>query len=89
MFDLSFTEFITPRIIKGIFILAVTVSAIGALILVVAGFNEGFGSGVASIVGAGILFVLYVLMSRVYLEFVIAVFRIAENTTVMAANNKN
>ncbi len=45
VFDFSFTEFITPRIIKFIFILAVVFSAIAALLLIVSGFRGGAVNG--------------------------------------------
>ena len=88
LFDLSFSEFITTRIIKALFILAIVVSAIAALSVVIAGFSNGFLSGLASIIFAGILFLLYVLAARVWCELIIAVFRIAENTAVTAASIK-
>ncbi len=89
LFDLSFTEFITTRIVKFLFIVSIILSAIGALLLVGAGLKEGFVAGVASVLGASVLFVFYVLLSRIYLEILVAVFRIAENTAIMAANNKD
>jgi hypothetical protein len=89
LFDLSFTEFITTRIVKFLFIVSIILSAIGALLLVGAGLKEGFVAGVASVLSASVLFVFYVLLSRIYLEILVAVFRIAENTAIMAANNKD
>ena len=89
LFDLSFTEFITTRIVKLLFILSIIASAIGALMLVIRGSQIGFAAGLASALGASFLFAFYVILSRIYLEIIIAVFRIAENTTIMAANNKD
>ena len=89
LFDLSFTEFITTRIVKFLFIVSIILSAIGALALISAGLEVGFVAGVASLLGASVLFVFYVLLSRIYLEILVAVFRIAENTAIMAANNKD
>jgi hypothetical protein len=88
LFDLSFSEFITTRIIKVLFILAIVGSALAALSVVIAGFSNGFLAGIASIVFAGVLFLLYVLAARVWCELLIAIFRIAENTSAMAANIK-
>ena len=89
LFDLSFTDFITTRVVKLLFILLIIASAIGALSLVIQGSQDGFAAGLASALGASVLFMFSVILSRIYLEFVIAVFRIAENTAIMAANNKD
>jgi len=44
IFDLSFTEFITIRIIKFLFILGIILAAIGTLLLIVTGFSNGSGT---------------------------------------------
>ena len=89
LFDLSFTDFITTRIVKLLFILLVIASAIGALTLVIRGSQISFAAGLASALGASVLFMFWVILSRIHLEIVIAVFRIAENTAIMAANKKD
>ena len=41
LFDLSFTDFVTTRIIKFLFILAIIFSGIQALAVIIAGFTSG------------------------------------------------
>ena len=84
LFDLSFTEFITTRVIKALFILAIIVSAIAAVVIVVSGFVSGALSGIVLLVISPILFLVYVILARVWLELVIVIFRIAENTGRLA-----
>jgi len=84
LFDLSFTEFVTTRLIKLIFVLGVIFSALGALFLIVGGFRVGFGRGVIMLILSPVAFFLYVLAVRVWCEMIIAVFRIAENTGRLA-----
>ena len=80
IFDLSFTEFITIRIIKFLFILGIIFAAIGTLVLIVTGFSNGIGAGILSLVLSPLIFLIYVLLARIWCEMVIVVFRIAEHT---------
>jgi len=80
LFDLSFSEFITTRIIKVLFVLAIVLSGCGALGILFSGLARGVGTGVLSLVLAPVAFILYVLGARIWLEIIIVLFRIAENT---------
>ena len=80
IFDLSFTEFITIRIIKFLFILGIIFAAIGTLLLIVTGFSNGIGAGILSLVLSPLIFLVYVLLARIWCEMIIVIFRIAENT---------
>jgi hypothetical protein len=89
LFDFSFSEFITPRIIKLLFVLAIIISAIFAIMMFVAGISEGGGAAFLSLIGAPLLFLLYVIMARVWLEVITVVFRIADNTDRLAGRGGN
>jgi len=80
IFDLSFTEFITIRIIKFLFILGIIFAAIGTLLLIVTGFSNGIGAGILSLILSPLIFLVYVLLARIWCEMIIVIFRIAENT---------
>ncbi len=80
LFDLSFSEFVTIRIIKVLFVLAIILSGIFAVGILVAGLAGGAGKGVLALIAAPIVFFLYVLGARIWLEVIIVLFRIAENT---------
>ena len=81
LLDMSFSDFFTPKIIKVLFILAIIGSAIWALALLVAGIASGSAGGIlGGLIGAPIVFILAVILSRVYLELLLVMFRIAENT---------
>lgn len=81
LFDLSFSEFVTTRIIKFLFILGIISAAIWALVAVVGGFREGVGKGLLWLVLSPVIFLFLVFVSRVWCELIIVVFRIAENTS--------
>jgi len=80
LFDLSFTEFVTTRVIKVLYVLAIVMATIGAFGLLMSGIAKGGGMAFFSILLAPIAFFLYVLMARIWLEVIIVLFRIAENT---------
>lgn len=85
LFDFSFSSFVTVRLIKVIYALFIAGSAVFALLFVASAFQASvlFGLFVLLIV-APVLFFFYVILARVYLELVVAIFRIAENTSVLA-----
>ncbi len=84
LFDLSFSDFITTKILKLLYILAIIGAGIGALMVVIGGFQSGSGAvGIFSLIIAPIIFMLYVILARMWLELIIVIFRIAENTDKM------
>ena len=83
LFDLSFSRFVTLRLVKFLYILAIIVLVIVMLAVIVAGFTEAV-SGVETLgylVLGPILAFLYLLMVRVWLELVVVIFRIGETAT--------
>lgn len=89
LFDLSFTEFVTTRIIKFLFIIGVVFAAIGTIAFIVGGFSAGVGKGVLFLILSPIIFILWVLLARIWCEIIIVVFRIAENTSRLADQVKS
>src|SRR3982751_6488384 len=79
LFDISFTSFVTTKLIKVLYVLSLVVIAVTALVFVVAGFEESAGLGLFMLViGAPLGALLYIIYTRVILEFIIQVFRIGE-----------
>ncbi len=82
LFDFEFKDFITVRIIKVIYILGMILIGIGALIALVGGLSRGGGASIiftVLVVPLGAL--LMIIFFRVYLELVVVIFRIGENST--------
>lgn len=71
----SFDTMITPKIIKVLFWIGLVVSGIYGLILIFAGLGEG--EGILSILGL-VVFVVGALITRVYSELLIIMFKIHE-----------
>ena len=87
LFDLTFDEFVTTRILRVLFVLSIVLAAIAGL-GVFFGLSIGGGSGVliGLLLGVAVFF-LYVIIARLVLEGVVALFKIAENTSVLARNS--
>jgi hypothetical protein len=79
LFDLSFTSFITTKIIKVIYVLTLIGIGMVALVFIVGAFRDSVGLGVfVLLIGAPIGALIYTIYARVILEFIIQVFRISE-----------
>ncbi len=84
LFDLSFSEFITTRVIKVLFLAGIIVAALTTVGLIISGFAAGINAGVVVLIFSPVIFILYVLAARIWCEIIIVLFRIAENTSRMA-----
>lgn len=85
LFDLSFNEFITTKIIKVLFIIAIIGSAFGGLAIMLGLFaSKSFWGVIGGLIAGPVVFFLYVIMARVWMEVLIVLFRIAENTAKIA-----
>jgi len=81
LFDFSFTKFITIRIVKVLFIIMIIFSGLWAIGYIISLFSQGAGAGLFGLITAPLVFFFSVLMARVWLEVVVVLFRIAENTS--------
>jgi hypothetical protein len=86
--DLSFTSFVTPTLIKILYILLAIFAALFALAIFVSLATQGVGSLILGLIVAPLLFVLYIVLARVYMEILIVIFRIAEYTREIAQNSR-
>ena len=84
LFDFSFTEFVTTRLIRLLYAIGVLVAAAIAIAAILRGLNEGAGAAVIALIFAPLIFLLVVILARVWLEIIIVVFRIAEYLRDMA-----
>ncbi len=81
LFDLSFSEFVTTRVIKVIFIIGIILAAIYTLVFIGMGFAMGAAMGLLFIIFSPLVFLLCVLGARIWCEMIIVIFRVAENTS--------
>ncbi len=89
LFDTSFSEFITPTIIRVLYILILVMITIGALIVFIAGLARGGSGALVSLIVVPIGYLIYVILARVYMEILIVLFRIHESAAEIARNTRN
>ncbi|MGQ9647435.1 MAG: DUF4282 domain-containing protein [Thermodesulfobacteriota bacterium] len=79
LFDFSFNHFCTARIIRVLYGLATFSAGLIAVLLIIFGFRASTAFGIfAGLVGAPLIFVGAVIGSRIGLELMLAIFRIAD-----------
>jgi hypothetical protein len=88
IFDFSFTEFISIDLIRVLYVFAFIVAGLAMVGTILAGFSNGFGWGLGSIIIAPVVFFIVIFIARIGLEMLVVLFRIAENTRETADNTK-
>lgn len=89
LLDLSFSSFITEKIIPAIYVLSVLALALIALFFIAEGFTLGVAEGILIlIIVAPLFFIVGVVYVRVTLEFLIVVFRIADHVREIAEQGR-
>jgi hypothetical protein len=79
LIDFSFHRSITVKMMKFLYILSILGSGLMAFFLILLGFETSLGFGLfALLMGAPVVFLLTVIFSRVFLEMILVVFRIAD-----------
>jgi hypothetical protein len=80
LFDFGFTSFVTPKVIKVLYILIVIGTVVSALVFTLLAFKASTAFGILTLVFGDPLFILIVLaIYRVVLEFFMVTFRVAED----------
>jgi hypothetical protein len=90
LFDISFDAFITTKIIKFVYVLLMVIIGIMAIWGIVFAFIASTWLGVLTLfILAPIGFLIYIIIVRIWLELVIVIFKIAENTGHLAKQDKS
>jgi hypothetical protein len=88
LFDFSFSQFVTARLVRLLYAIGVLVGVVVALAAIARGFDASAGAGVVALIVAPLIFLLVVIIARVWLELIIVVFRIAEYLGEMAGERR-
>jgi hypothetical protein len=84
LFDLSFTSFVTTKIIKVLYALILVLTSLSALVYTIVAFRLSAGFGLLVLVIGDPLFIIIVMAFwRLVLESFVVVFRIAEDVRAM------
>lgn len=84
LFDLSFSNFITPKIIGVLYVIILLLVSLGILLLVINGFSQGFFKGLFSLILSPLIALVWLLLIRIGLEGLVAGTKTAENTAKIA-----
>ncbi|GAA2744971.1 hypothetical protein GCM10009868_24730 [Terrabacter aerolatus] len=79
LFDFSFTNFVTPILVRFVYLLATVALVASWLIFVIIAFSQGVGSGLAALILGPIFVVIYLAVIRMTLEFYLSVVRMSED----------
>lgn len=88
LMDTRFDHLITPSMIRFLYIVSMIVLAIGALVVIVSAFANSAGSGIVALILAPIGALIYLIITRLWLELVIVVFKIRDATEEVASNTR-
>jgi hypothetical protein len=84
LFDFSFEKFITPSVVKIVYILVIVMAGLTWLMMIVAGLSNGIGGFLFGAVFGGLMFIIIILIYRIFLELTMILFRIHDNTEKLA-----
>jgi hypothetical protein len=80
LFDFGFTSFVTPKVIRALYMLIMIGTVVSALVFTIIMFRVSTPFGILTLLVADPLFILIVMaIYRVILEFFVVVFRVAED----------
>lgn len=80
LFDLSFTSFVTPKIIKVVYVIGMVAIGLGTLFFAFSGFfGDSPGVGIVTLILAPIVGLLYLCLFRMMCEFYVAITRMSED----------
>ena len=80
LFDLSFTKFLTLKIIKVLYMVGIGIALLTGLVIFINAFSYKLAEGLLLAVLAVVATGLIIVCVRIVLELVITLFRIEENT---------
>ncbi len=80
LFDFSFTSFVTPKVVKVLYVLIVVVVGLSALGFALSVLATSVGLGlIVLLIGAPLYFLVVTALYRITLEFFMVVFRMAQD----------
>ena len=79
LFDLKFEHFVTPMLVKVVYVLAIVGLGIGWLFWLVTSFAVSTGMGIAVLILGPLLMLIYLAFIRMTLEFYLALVRMSED----------
>jgi uncharacterized membrane protein len=88
LMDTRFNNLITPSLVRFVYIIAMILIALGMLALVISGFANSAGSGILLLIIAPLLGLFYLVVTRLWLELVVVLFKIRDAAEEVAVNTR-
>ncbi|MDQ3724877.1 MAG: DUF4282 domain-containing protein [Actinomycetota bacterium] len=88
LMDTRFNSLITPSLIRFVYILAMILIAIATLGMIIAGFAESPGTGILFLILAPLIGLLYLIVTRLWLELIVVIFKIRDAAEEVAVNTR-
>ena len=92
LFDFSFSHFVTSQLVSVLYLLFLIFVGLGLAVALAAGvlklFHGDFLGSFFAIIFSPLVAIIAVVIGRVYLELIIVIFKIAENTKSMVVNQE-
>lgn len=85
LFDFSFTQFVTLKFAKFIYVLLIVALALSWLSAIIGGFTVHPGVGIGALLLGWIPLLIALIFYRMAIEFVVATIRTAQNTSQLVA----
>lgn len=79
LFDFSFTHFVTPIIVKVVYVLITVALVLGWLVFTLISFTQSAGGGLLVLILGAIVVIVYLALARMTLEFYLAIVRMSED----------
>jgi hypothetical protein len=79
IFDISFSTFITSKLISVLYIASMALAALSTLSIVIGSFASDVTGGVVVLLLSPLIFLVQLVWFRVLLEIVVIIFKIAES----------
>ncbi|MDN5795617.1 MAG: DUF4282 domain-containing protein [Intrasporangium sp.] len=79
LFDFSFTHFVTPKLVRFVYVLITVFLGLLWLVSTITAFATDASVGLLALVGGGFVFLIYLALSRMSLEFFLSVVRMSED----------
>lgn len=80
IFDFSFSDFVTTKLIRFIYGAAIFLGGLFGIASIIGGFSRDIISGIIALILASVLYTLGIVVLRIWLELVMVIFKIEENT---------
>ena len=79
LFDFSFNSFVTPKIVRFVYVLATIWAVVMYVIVVISWFTQSVTSGIIALVFGPLIAIIWLAVVRIGLEFGISVVRMSED----------